>query len=48
MNEESLFIHALQIKNQSEREAYLLKACADDDQLRLRVEGLLQANWAEA
>jgi len=44
VNEESLFIHALQIKNHPEREAYLAEACAGDIQLRLRVEALLQAH----
>ncbi|HQR07632.1 MAG TPA: serine/threonine-protein kinase, partial [Gemmatales bacterium] len=44
MNEEALFINALQIKNQSERDIYLQKACAGDDDLRLRVERLLQAH----
>ena len=44
MNEEPLFIHALQIKNLQERDAYLHQACAGDDQLRLRVEGLLKVH----
>ncbi|MFT3881213.1 MAG: tetratricopeptide repeat protein [Gemmatales bacterium] len=46
VNEESLFIQALQKKNPGDREAFLREACADDDQLKKRVEGLLMAHEA--
>ena len=41
VNEESLFIQALRIKNLANRKALLRKACADDEQLKKRAKGLL-------
>jgi hypothetical protein len=45
MNEESLFIKALQRPTVAERRAFLEKACAGDVALQRRVERLLAAHW---
>ena len=45
MNEETLFIKALQRPTVAERRAFLEKACAGDVALRRRVERLLAAHW---
>ena len=42
MNERELFIAALQHHERAERAAYLARACAADDKLRQRIEGLLE------
>jgi serine/threonine protein kinase/WD40 repeat protein len=44
MNEESIFTTALAKKTPEERTAYLQEACGNDDRLRVKVEGLLQAH----
>lgn len=44
MNERSIFIAALEIDNPSDRAVYLDKACADDADLRKRIDGLLHAH----
>ena len=44
MNEESLFVAALDKANASERRAFLEEACAGDIALRQRVERLLAAH----
>ena len=44
MDEESIFIAALEWKSQADRSAYLDKACAGDAQLRSNVEALLAAH----
>jgi serine/threonine protein kinase len=46
MNEESLFHQALQQPNAAARAAFLDQACADQPQLRARLEKLLQAHDA--
>src|SRR5262245_39159318 len=45
MNEETLFIKALQRPTIAERRAFLEKACAGDVALRRRVDRLLAAHW---
>jgi hypothetical protein len=42
MQEQSLFIAALEIEDPAERGAFLDRACADDPVLRQRIERLLQ------
>src|SRR5262249_6345961 len=41
MHERSIFMEALELDDLGEREALLLRACGDDDQLRARVQALL-------
>jgi len=45
MNEETVFMKALQRPSVAERRAFLEKACAGDIALRRRVERLLAAHW---
>jgi eukaryotic-like serine/threonine-protein kinase len=45
MDEESLFMAALERPTVAERRAFLHEACAGDDGLRQRVERLLAAHW---
>ena len=42
MQEQTLFIEALEIDDAAQRAAFLDRACADDAALRRRVERLLQ------
>ena len=44
MNEESVFVAALEMPTAAERQAFLDEACADDGALRRRVERLLAAH----
>jgi WD40 repeat protein len=46
MTEETIFDAALAMQTPAERLAYLDEACADDVELRLRVEGLIKAHEA--
>jgi Tol biopolymer transport system component/tRNA A-37 threonylcarbamoyl transferase component Bud32 len=43
-NEEEIFSTAIQLKDVTERQAYLARACGDDLELRANVEALLLAN----
>src|SRR4051812_25886779 len=42
MNEETLFIEALEVRDSAERAEFLGKACAGDEALRGRLERLLE------
>ena len=44
ISEESIFLEAAQINSEAERQAYLDRACSDDQSLRAGVEALLAAN----
>jgi hypothetical protein len=44
VRERTIFLGALERKNLCERAAYLDAACADDPQLRQRVEALLRSS----
>ncbi len=45
MNERELFIAALRIANEGERSAYLDQSCADNPDLKTRIEALLRAHF---
>jgi WD40 repeat protein/serine/threonine protein kinase len=47
MNERSIFMQALDFGDIGEQEAYLGRACGDDDQLRSRVEALLRSHRSD-
>ena len=44
MTEETIFGEALRRQDPAERAAYLARACADDEPLRIRVEALLRSH----
>jgi len=46
MTERTIFLAALEIGDAAERSAYLDQACGDDDELRRRVEALLQSEMS--
>ena len=48
MNEQEIFVAAIQITEVSQREAYLNEECGNDAELRSRVEALLQAHYRAA
>ena len=47
MSERSIFMEALEIDDPHERDAYILGACAGDEQLRARVEALLRRHQSD-
>ena len=47
MDEEQIFLRAIEIESSEEREAFLKTACGADDVLRARVEALLQSHKHE-
>jgi hypothetical protein len=44
MNEDSIFLEALQHESAAARQAFLERACGNDPQLRASIEGLLRAH----
>jgi len=47
-DEESIFNAAIQLRNGTERDEYLIKACGHDSELRAGVEALLRAHEAQS
>lgn len=47
MNEQGLFLDALEITSPEEREQFLRRACGDDSALRSRIETLLEEHFAD-